>query len=287
MPAHIHPFSFFHLLASRLAQKVNPDPNRSAYQQKLSGMLAIALVVIPFVLLIWLFRFFFSFPEIFDGLLLFISLQWGPIRLAARRTAELLEKDQKEAAKDVISPWLARDTHALSPMGIAKATSEMLMLRSAQTLFTTTFVFLLFGGVGAFLYRLLLELHHTWTCKKPNNIYFGSAIHLMMHMLHWFPYRMWGGLMAISNRVTHLSFRFQKEESTLLSIAASAIGCRLGGPRYYEQRRIDYPNWHGGEEPDFRHIRKSKTIVDVLTILWLVILGIFLGAEVTWLAITP
>ena len=70
IPERFHPLTLLHLLALRLAEKVHPDTRRSVFQQRLSGVLAPIVLIVPFLICIALAFQIVEFPIIFEALVL-------------------------------------------------------------------------------------------------------------------------------------------------------------------------------------------------------------------------
>lgn len=79
LPEIWDPFIAWRRMAQNLALRVN-RPGRSAAQQRLAGLLALLMLLVPIWLLAALVRPLSMFPPLFDLLLLYVCLRIAPIK---------------------------------------------------------------------------------------------------------------------------------------------------------------------------------------------------------------
>lgn len=267
LPVSYHPLTFYRFFAQRLAFKVNPDPTRPVSQLRLSGALALLLATLPFLALLYTANWLMDWPELYQLLLLYLCLDFGPLRQRAQRLQQALAGQQLSLARDLASQLLLRQTHSLSAMGLSKAGIESLWLQFARSWLTTLFWYLLAGIWLAVAVRLILLLQQSWNPKLRHNRHFGAPVALLASWLCWPGYLLCFVLVCIRLRCRE-SFRllrhaprqyFNWAQSACLSAACASLRCRLGGPAIYEGSIKTNRDRLGLEyaEPDHRHLQQA------------------------------
>lgn len=264
LPPSYHPLTFFRFFAQKLAQKVNPDPHRSIAQLRLSGSLALLLAVLPFLALLYTGNWLMAWPELYQLLLLYLCLDFAPVRQRIIRLQQALSAQQLTLARDLASRVLLRQTRSLSSLGLSKAGIESLWLHFAQIWLNTLFWYLIGGIWLAITVRLLLILQQEWSTKLSHNHHFGAPVSLLARYLLWPGYWLSFLLVCIRLRCRDAFRQLQRApvktfdwaQSACLASACAGLGCRLGGPAIYEaatktvrdKLAANYP------EPDQRYL---------------------------------
>ncbi len=254
--------NFLQFYCQQLAEKVNKDQH-SVNHKKIAGFIATLITFTPLVIILWLFADFIAVPVIWDSLLLFIAFGGFQLDSVARKEAIYLSEQDKYQAKQTLAPHLLRDTEQMSPLGLTKATIEMLLLKKFQQQFTLGCYFLLFGPLAALSYRLLLEMHYNWNVKLTNFRAFGRFVNQIVALLQWLPGRLYlFTLMLISlNSSTFLYWRlirqhfFKLNNNIMLGYFAYCLSIQLGGVAMYNKeklRRISFNQQ--ARQPEPKHI---------------------------------
>ena len=97
--------------------------------------------------------------------MLLLALRFQDISKQTRRVSAALSKQQKMLARHALSQIVLRETQKMSPLGIVKANIESLLLRYSYQYCSVIFWYLLTGGVGALIYRLVYEVSLCWNNK--------------------------------------------------------------------------------------------------------------------------
>ncbi len=276
---NINPLSFIKAMAYGIASKVHSEKRQNAInQQKLAGTLTIPTLVLPFLFLSYTLIKVTDFPLIFDCLLMWMCLGWAGARKDALKIAKALNKQQKGLAKDLLKPWVLRDTKSLSPMGVCKSSIEMVMLRAGKDYFCVIFYYLLFGSIAMLAYRLIAILAHSYNGKLTHFKHFGKAAGLLNYYLEWLPTRLTAlAVMMLGN--FKLSFALISHakpwpnQNTLWLLAATAgnLKTALGGPAMYQGvklRRGVIGNDHT-RQPEVKDIRHAINLVEKTLAVWL------------------
>ena len=243
-PDKYHPLSLARLLATGMALKVNPYGRASHSQQRISGAMAVLVLLLPQAAITSFIINIAEYPFFFDALLLLMALQFQPFMDKGRKVSKLLASDKKALARDVLASMSLRETDKLSPLGIAKGTIESLLLRFNYQFTNVLFWYLLLGGVAALSYRLLYEFSHCWNTKLIRFQHFGYPAAYLLHLVQWLPNRLTLVAMALAENISgawqgykSLSGNYTAQ-SLLLAVPGGALGIQLGGPAYYEGRKV-------------------------------------------------
>ncbi|MDU0352879.1 cobalamin biosynthesis protein [Paraglaciecola aquimarina] len=252
-PDKYHPLSLYKLFAIRMASKVMPGENDAAQQKLISGSLAAVVLLFPVCVVIAVFIYLSEYPMFFQGLFLLIALRFQDIQRTSSKVAHYLARDKKILARHTLQPLLLRATDKLSPMGLVKANCECLILRFGYQFCAVVFWFLLTGGVGALIYRLLYESSQCWNIKNHRFAYFGLTVSKVMQLMQWIPNVLAGlSLVLVTVSFTSLKHLLVKKGNTeprfyLLNISGSVLGFELGGPAYYGTKKSVVLNVEGSE----------------------------------------
>ena len=145
----VHPIAILNLLNVRLGQLIIAQPNRA------------------------------------NGVLLWVSLGQWRLPHAAKRIYHYIDQDKKQLARDTLNSFVLCDTAQLSPLGIAKATTEMLTLRHVYQQIVVIFWFAFTNIWVALSYRLLYELAACWNPKHAQWLGIGKLTSTLTRILQW------------------------------------------------------------------------------------------------------
>ncbi|MBW8191119.1 cobalamin biosynthesis protein [Neiella marina] len=278
IPAAYHPRLFIRNMAQRLQQKVLV-PSRSPSQQTMAGVLAALMMLLFVAPLPILAHEFAPYPMVVDTLLLMLCLQWQPMKQQLTRFANT-NHQQKQLKRTLLSPWLARDCGALSELGLNKGAVEAIYLRSFTDQVGILFWYVIAGIYGALGYWLLLELSRQWHPRLRKQHYFGSPLKQLRALLDVLPQSVWALWLALSSggpwSQQHLALvgQFRSKARALVLVAASKrLGCELGGPAMYQQRKFRQPRLAANRPPQASDVITSFQQVNwhlqlLLSLIW-------------------
>ena len=276
------PMLFFKALGLGVSSKVHPKGRQSsAGQQQLAGILAIIIIVFPFVFLLFIMMQVVEFPYLFDALVLLICLNWKGVRHGAQSMCKAIDKNHTNLAKARLSPWVLRQTTKLSPIGLNKGAIEMLILRASKELFAVIFYYLCFGSLMVLSYRILTMLNQSWNGKITHFKHFGKPCQWLCYYLEWLPSRLLALTIMALNQFK-LSFQLMAgarqwgndNSLFLLAATAAALKVNLGGPVIYENNKIRRPvigNQHT-MQPQTLHVNRLLNLVDKAIVVWLLVI---------------
>lgn len=263
VPLIYHPFSFFAAFCQALARKVHPDASRPASQQRISGLLALIMVlIIPLTLLACIYLFA-SWSLLLDAIVLLFCATWQPYQLQAEKIMQSLQKELSGLAKVQARLLLLRDTKPLSRMGLVKALLESLCLRFTQQVIATIFWYLLAGALGLLCYRLCQIASQQWSIKLATNRHFGVAACRLHQLLCFAPYCLSLSLLYLQGSRKHKAAKRYAEgealptcKEWLLQQLSRTLQVSLGGPAYYQQQQVRRLRLQHNYEPDIGDLKR-------------------------------
>jgi adenosylcobinamide-phosphate synthase len=277
-PDKYHPLKLAQLLAIKMADKVLHAKPRSSRQQKLSGALAAAVLLFPVCILLSVLILLAAYPIAFDALMLLVALRFQPIISTSQQVTRALTGNKKVLARHTVAQMLLRETDKMSAVGITKANVEALLLRYFYQYSAVIFWYVVAGGSGALIYRLLFEFSQCWNTKIARFRHFGWSLRHLLNILQWIPSKLTSlsiilagdvmqGLKAIGQGKSYVNSHF-----FILNISGASLGLQLSGPKYYEQQKFRSINCGGPRQVILADINRTLRLLNRATSVYL---GIF------------
>ena len=286
-PDKYHPISFIKLLATGIQAKVLSPERNSIGQQKISGTLACIIVLLPFCTLLEVFKYLSEYPVFFEALMLVVALRFQDIPKQTRRISAALTKQQKMLARHALSQIVLRETDNMSPLGMVKANVESLLLRYSYQYCSVIFWYLLTGGVGALIYRLLYELSLCWNNKLSRFKYFGQPVRGIVNILQWLPSKLASLSVVVAVNINQGSAAlfqrasYQNNHLFILNLCGASLGVELGGPAYYEQQKVRTRKSGGNRQIILADNARTLAAINRATWVWLTLY--FMGCALSLL----
>ncbi|MCF2949518.1 cobalamin biosynthesis protein [Paraglaciecola aquimarina] len=276
-PDKYHPLSLWKLFTIRMADKVLPTKEFGAKQQKLSGSLAFIVLLVPVCVSIAVFLYMSVYPVFFEALLLLIALRYKNTQLVCHRLSKQIALDKKILARHTLQPIVLRETNQMSVLGLAKAACETLILRFNYQYCGVMFWFMLTGGVGAILYRLLYESSQSWNIKLTRFSNFGLSVKFLVTCLQWLPTLLSGFSLALASLTFRGLFALSKVKTLLdirgyiLNVGGACLNIELAGPAIYQQHKIRTIKCGGHKQVILVDIKRVQNLVNLAIYLWLAV----------------
>jgi adenosylcobinamide-phosphate synthase len=229
-----------------------------------------------------------QFPLFFDTLLLLVSLPYQTLVTRSQKVAKALSQQKKTLARQTLSYMVLRETERLSPIGVAKATIESLLLRFGQQYFSVIFYYLIFGGIGALCYRLIYEFSHCWNIKLHRFRSFGYPAAKIMHIMQFIPVRLYGLVFMLAQNISCGLTAWRSGNKSrcnhvwLLAIQGGALGIELGGPAYYNGQKKQSRKCGGPRQVCLADIQRTIYAVQLTKIVMVVIGLLITSALYGW-----
>jgi len=286
-PDKYHPISFIKALAMGMQAKVLSSESGSIRQQQISGSLACIVLLLPFFAILVVFKYLSVYPIFFEALMLLVALRFQDVPKQTNKVTAALAKQQKMLARHALSQIVIRETAKMSPLGLVKANIESLLLRYSYQYCTVVFWYLLTGGVGALIYRLIYELSLSWNNKLPKFKYFGLPVRKLTNILQWLPSKLASLSVVIAvnirqgSRALFQPASYQCNHVFVLNLCGSSLGIELGGPAYYGQQKVRTQKCGGNRQIILADNIRALSAINRATWVWLTFY--FMGCALSFL----
>ena len=275
-PSRWHPLIGFGGLASRIEGALNRGGEG---RRRMAGVLAWALVVLPFVALAGALKPAGVGGWLLDVLLLYLALGGRSLAEHAERVGADLQRGDLAAAREHVGWIVSRDTSALDEAGVAKACVESTLENGNDAVFGALFWFVLFGGAGAVLFRLANTLDAMWGYRNARFNAFGWAAARLDDALNYLPARLTALAYALCGE-TRRALACWKQQAPhwespnagpVMAAGAGSLGLILGGPAIYHGRMGERPPLGDGVPARGPDIARAVRLLRRASALWLVV----------------
>jgi adenosylcobinamide-phosphate synthase len=282
-----HPISLATMSAHNMAKKVLAPHMQSIRQQLISGGLAVLVLLFPVIVIIAVFIYLSEYPIFFEALMLLVALRFQNIIHQTNKITAYLQSDKKILARQTVSSLCLRETVNMSPLGLIKANVESLLLRYSYGFCSVLFWYVVLGGAGAVIYRILYEISLAWNNKLNRFQHFGKPVRYIVNILNWIPVKLAGlsfmltvnitqGVSAILNPLSYKS-----DHLYVLNVCGSSLGIELGGPAYYDQQKVRTTKCGGSRLIVLADNLRTLSAINRAKWLWLTLY--FLGSALWYL----
>lgn len=270
-PGRFHPLVGFGNLAAAVEKRLNN-------QTLPAGLLAWALVVLPFVALAWVLRP--MAPFVIDVLLLYFALGAQSLCEHAEAIAKPLNEGNLSEARQRVSWVVSRDTSALDESGVAKAAMESVLENGNDAIFGTLFWFAVLGGPGALLFRLANTLDAMWGYRTLRFNLFGRPAARIDDALNLIPARLTALTYALLGRTRQAIACWRSQAAgwespnagPVMSAGAGSLGVQLGGAAIYHGQEEIRPPLGCGPAPVAADLDRAIALIRRSLWLWLAVL---------------
>lgn len=272
-PKRFHPLVAFGRLAHAVEQRLYAA-------RKVRGVLAVAILIVPFVLITALTRLTVVGVAL-DALLLYLAIGRRSLAAHALPVRESLHANDLGEARRQVGMMVSRDTAPMQQSDVSKATVESVLENGNDAIFGAIFWFLIAGAPGALAYRLANTLDAMWGYRSERYREFGWAAARFDDVLNFIPARLTALSYALAGR-TRAALRCWREQGRrwkspnagpVMAAGAGSLGLALGGPAWYHGALEDRPALGSGRAPQASDIGRALTLIDRSLALWLVALG--------------
>ncbi len=283
-PREAHPAILWHKFAEQLADKVNT--NSSYSQSMLSGTLAMLLMTLPMLALLIALKPLVWQAQLFDLALLLLAIDWRNTDKFTNQFVLALAREDKEHAKMLLTPIVNRSTRSLSLLGLGKAGAETLIMSYGRNVVAVLFWYALAGGMGAFLYRMTVELARAWSPSRKRFSPFGVPVIQLVAILDYVPLRLFALMIAIGGRTREVFALLKSQASTwplpgpawlLVSVGAKQQ-LSLGGPAMYDGSKAVRSKLGGRIAPSAIHIAQVQRLLAWRMFAWIVLQSVIMVA---------
>lgn len=285
-----HPVVLIGKLISFYENKLYPEPKTSNGNMFLRGMVTVLLVLLTVGLitglLIWLsVKGGILFYAAMGAVILYFTITPRALCRDGMEIYHLLKAGDIVAARKRLSWIVGRDTENLDESDIARGTVETIAENTTDGIISPLFWFLLFGPVGAMVYRAGNTMDSMLGYKNDRYLYFGRFAARLDDVLNYIPARITFLLFVASSAILKLDWKNAKKiglrdapkhpspnggyaEATV----AGAMHVRLGGYNYYEGKP-EFREYMGDPDTPLKadHIKQAIYMMYGATILFVVL----------------
>lgn len=273
-PRQYHPLAGFGRLAQRIETALIGTPRDD---QVVRGAFAVALAILPWVLLAWLLSLWPGMDLLAGVLLLYLAIGGSSLAQHGRVVAAALAAGDLAMARQRVGWMVSRDTAGLDEAGVSRAAVESVLENGNDALFGALFWFALLGAPGVVMFRLSNTLDAMWGYRTERYRAFGWAAARLDDLLGWLPAR----LTALSYLLVGDAARGWRcwrcqgnrtdspNAGVVMASGAGALGLVLGGPTSYHGQLLDKPVLGEGFAPSGQDIERAIRLVQRALLLWL------------------
>ena len=282
-PREAHPAILWHKFAELLANKVNTQAGYS--QSLLSGGLAWLLMLIPMLMVLFALKTLVWQPLLFELAFLLLAIDWRNTDKLAFALTKNLADDNKSEAKQLLKPILNRSTESLSLLGLGKAGSETLIMSYGRNVVAVLFWYAVAGGIGAFMYRMAMELARAWSPSRQQFMPFGLPAIKALAVLDFVPLRLLALLIACGQR-GQACFTLIRQQATswplpgpawLLVAVGAKLQLSLAGPAIYHYHKAIRAKLGGRIAPSAIHVDQVRKLMVGRLWIWVALQSLFMG----------
>ncbi len=262
----------------------------------LAGILMVLVIVVCVGTFVWcvcrLERYALSGAPVLSILVLYYSIATRDLILHSRSVFKALATMSLIDARRVVSKMVGRDAQSLNKTGVIRAAIESVSENTVDGITAPLFYALLFGPVGAMVYKAINTLDSTFGYKNDRYIKFGWASAKLDDLANYLPARLTAFVMWLAAGILRLKFmdairvtwsdcRHHASPNSGFSQAAmaGALNIQLGGGNYYSGIFKPSPKIGKPNTPlNIQHIKQANQLVLVTAILFLLI-GVFVRSK--------
>ena len=276
-PKRHHPLVIFGNWAAAIEKQLNHQPDNKSV-----GSIALALAVLPILVLFWFIDSLLGQPFWLDILILYLCIAPNSLASHAMAVSTGLSENLNKG-REAVGMIVSRDTSSMTEPQIVKATIESVLENGNDGIFGAIFWFILLGPVGAVAYRLVNTLDAMWGYKNERFIHFGWAAAKLDDLLNWAPAYVTAWTYAAAGQFKQGKQCLLEQSAQLespnggkvMAAGAGALGIKLGGDAIYHGKTKQKPEFGGDKEPINSDIHRAVDLVHRSLLFWIILYGVF------------
>lgn len=282
-PREAHPAILWHKVAELLAAKVNVN---NSYQQSItSGTLAWMLMILPMLIVVIALKPLVWQPQLFELAFLLLAIDWRNTDKFTHQFTAALAREDKEQAKMLLKPIINRTTEPLSQLGLGKAGTETLIMSYGRNVVGVLFWYAIFGGIGAFIYRMAIELARAWSPSRQRFSPFGIPAVKAAAAMDYIPLRLFALMVATGHRAQAVLTLIKQQSHSwplpgpawLVVAVGAKLELSLGGPAIYDGKKSERAKIGGRIAPSAIHIAQVQKLLAWRMFAWIVIQSVLMA----------
>ena len=281
-PKKGHPLVFFGTWSTYLEDRLILPSDRSNINQKINGLLALMLSVLPISGAIFIITRTPLLNDILSPLILYLCIAPKSLLQHTLAIYQPLQSGNLTQARWATAMIVSRETQQMDAQAIRKATIESILENGADAIFAPIFWFVLAGPTGAVFYRLCNTLDAMWGYKNKRYYYFGFAAARLDDLLNWVPARL-TALSYILLGHSHKAWTCYRQQSphcespnagVVMSTGAGCLNVNLGGPAIYHGQLKIKPTLGTTHTATNQDIIRANLLILLTTLLWLIVISL-------------
>ncbi|AMK76691.1 MULTISPECIES: adenosylcobinamide-phosphate synthase CbiB [Methylomonas] len=275
-----HPLVRFGKWAA-IVEKRMLNSQQSAFRQRVSGFLAVAIVLMPCLLWLLLLPSWPLLQAAIDVLILYFCIAARSLQQHALAVLSALADSDLPLARQQVGKIVSRQTEAMTEADVRRATIESVLENGADAVFAPVFWFVVLGPFGALLYRFSNTLDAMWGYKNQRYLYFGCAAARFDDLLNWLPARLTALSYALLGNTAQAIKSWQTQAHLLdspnagpvMTAGGGSLLLQLGGPACYHGQIKQKPWFGGPQAPENDDIKRACNLMYRTLLLWLIVIG--------------
>ena len=276
-PRRYHPLVGFGRLAQGCERYCYGAASLGRRQRRGRGVVALVLVVTPFVALAAWIDQLQGWNLLFELGLLYLALGGHSLVAHSSAVAMALRAGDLPAAREAVGMIVSRDTSELDESAISAAAVESVLENGNDAIFGALFWFLLAGAPGVVLFRLVNTLDAMWGYRNERYRDFGWAAARLDDLLNFIPARLTALSYALLGQGRRALRCWQRQgriwkspnAGPVMAAGAGSLGLRLGGAAIYHGELQVRPALGEGRLPVVEDIERANRMVWRAVALWL------------------
>lgn len=278
-PLRWHPVAGLGQLAAWLEPRARRFGRSEAFE-RVAGIACVSLLVIPAGFIAWQLARIPTAGSIAEVAMLYFCIASRSLEEHARAVLVPLAEGRLDAAREAIGRIVSRDTGAMAPDDIARASVETVLENGNDAVFGAIFWFMLLGAPGAVMFRVANTLDAMWGYRSDRYRYFGWAAARFDDVLNFIPARLTALTYCLAGDIGNGLACWWKQARTwyspnagpVMAAGAGALSVLLGGPAQYGGEWKDRPVLGRGHAATPADIRSAITLLQYSLSIWLVLL---------------
>ncbi len=293
-PKRYHPLVGFGHISHYVENRLYGANHATPGTQKLRGIIAVAVLILPLTLIVWYLTSQESVNLILSVLILYLALGHKSLHEHARPVAEALSNGDSEQAQLLAGRMVSRDTDTLDS---SSAVTESVLENGNDAVFAALFWFIVAGAPGVLAYRLSNTLDAMWGYRNERYRHFGFAAARLDDVMNYLPARLTAmtyalvafDFPALSKQLrprtafTHVMISWNcwqtqawawesPNAGPVMAAGAGALGVSIGGPACYRGEWQQRPTMGAGAAPEAWDIERALHLIRKGVSLWLSVL---------------
>ena len=289
-PRRFHPLAGFGWLARCVEKIFYGSADVAPATRYIYGIAAVAVLLIPLVVLAALLQHLAIFGALFSIIALYFAIAPRSLREHAERVATAFSAGDLPDARHQVSMLVSRDTSQLDEEAVARATVESVLENGNDAIFAALFWFVVAGAPGVVLYRLSNTLDAMWGYRNDRYNYFGWAAARLDDVLNFIPARLTALSYALIGHTRSALHCWRQQAAAwespnagpVMAAGAGALRVRLGGAAIYHGAVEQRPLLGCGMAAGAEDIGRAMRLVRHTLYIWLIVIALGALSVAMW-----